>query len=275
MLIEQFFNVNDVSIYSKQIGNGKPIVFLHGGPGGEHRFFLPHVEPLSSSYQLIFYDQTGCGLSSPLISKDYTMEREVETLESLRKQLGLAKLNLVGESWGSMLALLYATSYPEKVEKILLTAAIGATTQGFQEFGVELNRRLTNEDRIALELASKNLKNGEGTIDEIFKIINPYYVYSSSTLTLKTKTESNVEVNQIIGKDISCYYDLRESLNKLSKIPIFVVQGDHDLITPEKIRTLLLSYLPHAELKILENCGHWTVVEKSDEFNSIARDFFN
>lgn len=55
--------INGKSIYVCVKGEGEPIIFLHGGPGGSHEYFLPHMEPLAEDYQIILYDQTGCGKS--------------------------------------------------------------------------------------------------------------------------------------------------------------------------------------------------------------------
>lgn len=75
------------------------------------------------------------------------MMDEVNKLELLRKEFSLEKINLAGESWGSgsMLALLYATTYSERVNKIFLTAAIGVTSKGFKTFGKELEKKVVQK----------------------------------------------------------------------------------------------------------------------------------
>jgi proline iminopeptidase len=271
----KFYKIRGLNIFVKVIGEGTPIIFLHGGPGGEHRFFLPHLEPLSKQYQLIFFDQRGCGLSEKASQLSYySMEDEVETLEDLRILLGLDKINIVGESWGSMLALLYAVKYPERVNKILLTAAVGASVEGFKEFEKELFSRLTKEDKLLLDDMLPKLKTGQAEAKELFKIIDPYYVHSISTLARKTQTNSNAEVNGIMNEDIMTNYDLRAELYKLNHVPITIVQGEMDLITPQKLEGLLLNFLPNAKLNILEECGHWTVVEQPEKFMKIVKSFF-
>src|SRR5690625_747182 len=96
-------NVDFQGLHVNTVGDGEAIVFLHGGPGSEQRFFLPHVLPLSRQFKLVFYDQNGCGRSEPSFDNQYSMMHEVNTLELLRKELKLEKINLYGESWGSML----------------------------------------------------------------------------------------------------------------------------------------------------------------------------
>jgi proline iminopeptidase len=77
-----------------------------------------------------------------------------------------------------------------------------------------------------------------------------------------------------MGKDIMEHYNLKSDLHRLADISVLVVQGESDMITPEKINELLMQYLPNAELTVIKECGHWTVVEKPGEFIEIVRGFF-
>ncbi|MFK9090534.1 alpha/beta fold hydrolase [Bacillus salipaludis] len=258
----KYFNLRGTKIFVKTIGSGTPIIFLHGGPGGEHRFFLPHMEPLSQDFRLIFYDQR-CGMSEkPSNENSYSLEDEVETLEELRMNLGLEKLNLIGESWGSMLALLYAVKYTNNVNKILLNAAVGASVEGFNEFEKELFSRFTDKDKERVNEILPKLETGEAVKNELFDVIDPYYVYHVESLKRKTKTTSNPDVNRIMWREIEEHYDPRNELHKLENIPISIVQGEKDLITPIKLEDLLLRFLPKAEFTVLLECGHWSVVEQ-------------
>nr|WP_255259914.1 alpha/beta hydrolase [Lentibacillus sp. CBA3610] len=273
--VVNFINADFQGLHVNTIGDGEAIVFLHGGPGSEQRFFLPHVLPLSHNFRLIFYDQRGSGKSEPSKDNQYSMKDEVNTLELLRKEFKLEKINLFGESWGSMLALLYATTYPERVNKILLTAAIGVTAEGFKTFGEELEKRLSEKDKTKLSKLEEGVKRGESSNEEILSILDKYYVYSEESLKRKAKTSIDQTVNDAIGNDILEHYDLTDKLDTIKNIPILIAQGSHDILTPKLISQLLLEHIPHAKLIEVENCGHWTVVEKPNEMNKIANDFFN
>ncbi|WP_241657782.1 alpha/beta fold hydrolase [Anaerobacillus alkaliphilus] len=271
---QDFVQVKGRRIFINIVGEGEVIIFLHGGPGSNHKFFLPHVLPLSENFKLVLYDQSGCGKSDHLVNNDYSMEDEVETLEMLRQKLKLDKLNLFGESWGTILALLYATTHPDKVNKLFLTAAIGISSNGYKQFPKELLKRMTILDKIKLFIVDKKMKKGKASMKEMLKVIDPYYVYSCDNLQKKDQTPINSVVNNRIGTDISNNYDLIPKVHALSNIPIIVAQGSDDIIKPTKIKELLLDYIPHARLVEIENSGHWTVVEKSSELNRIATEFF-
>lgn len=271
---EEFLVLRDMSIYTKRLGNGMPLVFLHGGPGGEHRYFLPHLQSLEAHFELIFYDQRGCGQSTRLEGGDYTIEDEIETLEELRKSLGLEKLNLVGESWGSMLALLYASKYPQHTNKIFMTAAVGATVEGYIGFGDELEKRLTSEDRRKFDHLVKKLEMNEVDVAEIFQVINPYYVYDVNNLAKRTETSSNAEVNSRLGEEIKNKFNQLIDLEALRQVPMMIAQGETDIISPKALEELFLKHLPHAKLVEIENCGHWSVIENPEVLQNLMREFF-
>ncbi|QQE78847.1 alpha/beta hydrolase [Alicyclobacillus sp. SO9] len=84
----------------------------------------------------------------------------------------------------------------------------------------------------------------------------------------------NATANQLISEDIISHYDLSQCVARLSDIPITIVQGSADILSPREIERLIIRYIPHARLHEIEDCGHWSVVEKPNEINSIAKEFF-
>lgn len=68
-------------------------------------------------------------------------------------------------------------------------------------------------------------------------------------------------------------YNVTENVHKISKIPILVAQGNHDMLTPSLIKELLLEHIPHAKLVEIEKCGHWTVVEQPGKMCNVALSF--
>ena len=110
------------TIAYEQSGNpaGKPVVFLHGGPGGGtspamRRFFDP------TRYRIVIFDQRGCGKSTPYASiEENTTWDLVADIERLRTHLGIERWQVFGCSWGSTLALAYAQKHPERVTELVL-----------------------------------------------------------------------------------------------------------------------------------------------------------
>lgn len=110
------------SIYFEECGNpqGKPVVFLHGGPGGGlqtlyRQFFDPN------RWRVILFDQRGCGRSKPYAElRENTTWHLVSDIEALRQKLAIEQWTVFGGSWGSTLALAYAQTHPERCQGLIL-----------------------------------------------------------------------------------------------------------------------------------------------------------
>ncbi len=119
-----FRGADGVRLFYRKVGKGKNIaVFLHGGPGLGINDGGYDMEPLARHRVLLMYDQRGSGRSEIVSDpKLLTIEYQIRDLEEFRKHFKLERMSLVGLSWGAGLATLYASIYPERVEKLLLVS---------------------------------------------------------------------------------------------------------------------------------------------------------
>src|SRR4249920_2016916 len=121
--------VNGVTLFERRTGAGTPTVILHGGPGASHDYLLPGCDALADGRELIYYDQRGGGRSP--VGRDVAVgwQEHVADLHTLKELWGDQPLNLVGYSWGGLLAMLYAIKHPCSVAKLALVSpapALGA-----------------------------------------------------------------------------------------------------------------------------------------------------
>src|SRR6185295_18055938 len=105
-------------------GSGDPIVLLHGGPGMGN-YFDAFPEVLSPPYQVVSYDQRGCGRSTG--DGSFEVSAQVEDLDAIRQHLDASRIHLFGHSWGGMLAQLYARTHPERVASMVLCCSMSST----------------------------------------------------------------------------------------------------------------------------------------------------
>ena len=98
-------SIRGVEIFVRRIGEGRPVVVLHGGPGADHEYLRPGFDALAQARELIYYDQRGGGLSP--VSRDVPVgwTEQVADLEELRRFWALDRMTLAGYSWGGLLAL--------------------------------------------------------------------------------------------------------------------------------------------------------------------------
>jgi pimeloyl-ACP methyl ester carboxylesterase len=131
-------------IHFEESGNplGKPVVFVHGGPGGgsdprQRRFFDP------TAYRIVLVDQRGCGKSTPYAClEENTTWHLVADMEALREHLGIERWQVFGGSWGSTLSLAYAERHPERVTELVLRGIFLLRKQELDWFRRDLPRRL-------------------------------------------------------------------------------------------------------------------------------------
>ena len=263
--------------------NGKPVVFLHGGPGGgsspEHRRqFNP------DKYKILVFDQRGCGKSTPYASLEHNTTWDlVEDIEKLRIEVArVEKWQVFGGSWGSTLAITYAETYPDRVTELVLRGIFlfdqyeldwmykeGGASQvypdKFEEFLapipedqrsdlVEAYRKLlTGDDQDARLKAAKAWSKWEGEIVTLLP--------SPDTVEHFTSPEVAVAVARIENHYMANHGWLDEgqllrNATKLRGIPGVIVQGRHDTCTPPVAAWQLKQAWPEVELNIIPDAGH-------------------
>ena len=132
------------------MGHGEPIVIVHGGPGLDHTYLLPQMEALAQHYRLIFYDQRASGRSTSTVdTNSMTMGNFVEDLEGIRKVFGIHKMNLLGHSWGGLVAMFYAVKYPENLNSLVLVNPSPASVDLRNASFTSMAQRTSREDSIA------------------------------------------------------------------------------------------------------------------------------
>ncbi|MCR8847915.1 alpha/beta hydrolase [Rossellomorea sp. SC111] len=270
---EKYLKINDKTLFIKQKGKGEPMIFLHGGPGGSLDYFLPQMESLAKDFRIILYDQTGCGKSDVNEGHLYSIDDEISNLEELRKAFNLEKVTLFGESWGSILGLAYAARYPERIDKLILTAAVGLSSEDYRAFKQSLTRKLGFHKKVLLGWYSFTSLFSDNASTKLEQLLDPYYVCSPDTLRKKKEILYNKDALTYIGKELDQNYNLLTSLTELRSLPILIAQGSHDILTPEYLKQHVMHHLPNATLSEVKESGHWTILEQPEQIVAVTRSF--
>jgi proline iminopeptidase len=273
------------SLYWELCGNpeGKPVVFLHGGPGGasspDHR---RQFDP--DKYKILVFDQRGCGNSTPFASlENNTTWDLVEDIEKLRTEIAkVDKWQVFGGSWGSTLSLAYAQKYPERVTELVLRGIFlfdqyeldwlyrkGGASQvypdkwdefeGFipeEERGdllMAYRKRLTSDDPEVQVAAAKAFAIWEG---HVVTLLPNEHVLEEFTEPKKAVAIARIENHYMINKGWFDEGQLLAGASKLKGIPGVIVQGRHDTCTPPAAAWALKKAWPEVELNIVPDGGH-------------------
>jgi proline iminopeptidase len=270
-------------VYYEICGNpvGKPVVFLHGGPGSgcnpaQRRFFDP------AHYQIILIDQRGCGRSTPQgETKNNTTDDLVNDIDLIRKALGIEKWLVFGGSWGSTLALAYAIRHTAHVAGLILRGIFLSRPSELEWFLGQVKTFYPEPWFALCEPIPEHLKNGplayykELIFNDDEKVSIPaairWNTFEGSIMTLLPRPSGNEsEINglvelararvQIHYIENNCFVGTRdliaEAEKKLTKIPTVIVQGRYDMVCPPITAWELSQAMPHAEFHMIADAGH-------------------
>jgi proline iminopeptidase len=272
------------SVYFEESGSpaGKPVVFLHGGPGGgtdpkQRRFFDP------AKYRIVLFDQRGCGKSTPHASlEENSTWHLVSDVEALRRHLGVGSWQVFGGSWGSTLGLAYAERHPERVSELVLRGIFllrrrelewfyqSGTSELFPdafeayrdlipiaERGDLISayyRRLTSDDPAVRSAAAKAWSTWEAATS---------YLHQNAEFIARAGEDEFA----LAFARIECHYfmnrgfleresQLLDDVPKIRHVPTVIVQGRYDVVCPVVSAWELHRAFPEADLRIVPDAGH-------------------
>lgn len=252
----------------------KPVVFvIHGGPGGTHLNFKPHLDKLTDNAQLVYVDQRGCGYSDEDETVKYTLEQNVEDIEALRKYLGIDNAWILGHSYGGMVAMSYAIKYQENLGGLILVTT--SPSYRFLEKAKQYVRENGNDDQkfYANKLWEGSFQSEE-ELQKYYEVMEPLYSVTSSNK--KSRSEPNVKRSyQVLNKGFGGFlqtFDLRDDLNSIL-VPTLIIAGKHDWITPVSENEEIHQRIPGSEFHVLENSSHSVFVDENEQCISLIGDF--
>jgi proline iminopeptidase len=292
-------------IHVEESGNpaGKPVVFVHGGPGGgvepwHRQFFDP------TRYRAVLIDQRGCGKSTPHAElRENTTWDLVADMELVRARLGIDRWVVFGGSWGATLALAYAETHPERVKGLIVRGVFLLRREEIRWFYQEganwifpdawqhyvevippaergdfvkaYYERLTSSDANVRREAARAWSIWEGATSKLMQSEDLVKRFGEDRFAEAfARIECHYFVNDGFFKTPNW---LLENVGRIRKIPGVIVQGRYDVVCPMKSAWDLHRAWPEAELQIVPDAGHAAsepgiqsrLVEATDRFASL------
>ena len=293
------------TIYVEESGNknGKPVIFLHGGPGGGvdpkyRRYFNP------DKWHIIMFDQRGCGKSTPFAElKENTTWDLVDDIEKIRNHLSIDRWVIYGGSWGSTLSLAYSQTYPDSCKALILRGIFLVRKKEIHWFYQEGASKIFPdnwqsfvapipiEKRNNLLEAYYNLLIGEDSSKKI-EAAKAWSTWEGSTVRLIQDKDfigdfSDEKFAEAFAR-IECHYfmnnawfdsdnHLIENVDKIRHIPAVIIHGRYDVICPVENAWELHQAWPESELHIIPDAGHSIfeegikdkILEYTEKFSSL------
>ena len=280
-----FIKVSDLhTIYYEEVGNpdGKPVVFLHGGPGGGiQSSYRQYFDP--DDYHVILFDQRGCGKSTPYAElRQNTTWDLVSDIEKLRSLLNIEKWLVFGGSWGTTLGLSYAIRHPQSVLGLILRGIFlcrdseiewfyqHGTSNIFPDAWEKFLEPIPPGER--LDLVGSYYKRLTSTDETTrLKAAQAWSIWEGSTSRLIPDPENiqhfeDPEVAVAFAR-IECHYFINKAFMPsrnflldnapaINHIPTRIIQGRYDVICPAVSAWQLKQAMPSADLRIVPDAGH-------------------
>ena len=271
-------------VYWESCGNpqGKPVVFVHGGPGGgtsaeTRRFFNP------DKYHIIQFDQRGCGQSTPHAHLEHNTTWDlVADMESIRMLLAIDQWQVFGGSWGSTLALAYAEKHPQRVSELVLRGIFLLRQQELQWFYQEgasrlfpdawqaywnfippeeqhdmmaayQKRLLSDDESLRLE-AAKRWSVWEGSTCHLYPDLQHIAETADAEFALAF---ARIENHYFTHQGFFTHENqLLDDIDKIRDIPTVIIQGRYDVVCPMQTAYDLHQAFPEAQLVVVPDAGH-------------------
>jgi len=274
---------NEHRLYYEESGNpsGKPVVFLHGGPGGGvsaamRRFFDPDI------YRIVLFDQRGSGKSTPhACLENNTTWDLVDDIEQLRDVLKIERWQVFGGSWGSTLALAYAQTHPDRVTELVLRGIFTVQQKeidwlyrkgtseifpdAWQNFLAPIpqaehddllaayHRRLNSDDAAVRLEAARAWSIFEGSVSQLIPTTELAEVFGEEHLAVAL---AQIEVHYFVNQCFLEEGQLIHNIDRIRHIPGVIVHGRYDALCPASSAFDLAAAWPEVDLKISPDAGH-------------------
>tara|TARA_B100000401_G_scaffold181673_1_gene122152 strand:+ start:386 stop:1348 length:963 start_codon:yes stop_codon:yes gene_type:complete len=272
------------TIFVEESGNpdGKPIIFLHGGPGGgSEPVYRQYFNP--EKWRIIIFDQRGCGKSVPHAELEQNTTWDlIDDIEKIRKKLNIDNWAVFGGSWGSTLALSYAIKNPNYCNNLILRGIFmlrKKELEWFYQNGCSfiypdawekyLDPIPENERSNLIQSYYEKLTSND--MNERIKAAKAWSIWEASTSKLIQSTSAlhafeDEKVAEAFAR-IECHYFINkgffendrwilDNVYKIKEIPTYIVQGRYDVVCPMKSAWDLHREFPEAKFEIIQDAGH-------------------
>ncbi|HEY7034834.1 MAG TPA: proline iminopeptidase-family hydrolase [Thermomicrobiales bacterium] len=277
---EGYVDVGPGRVWYESAGEGPTLLMLHGGPGGSSEDFAPMMTLAEEGYRVVRYDQLGSWRSDkPDDASLWQFQRFVDEVETVRRALDLGRVHLLGQSWGSFLALEYALQHQENLKSLILGGGAASTAECVAGMD-SLRRQLPAEAQDVLARCE-----AAGQTEDPEYLAAMTVLYKRHLCRLDPWPEELTEALHHMGpayqtmwgpNEFTCTGNLRgwDRTGRLGEIrvPTLITCGRYDEVVPSCSETMRRG-IPGAELVVFEESAHMVHFEEPERYFAVLRDF--
>lgn len=293
LLLKTLFSSGQDNIYSKTFGKNKDkaIIFIHGGPSGNSTLFeyTTAKKIAEKGFYVIVYDRRGEGRSIDSLAK-FTYQEYFDDLNNIYKTYNLEKANIIGHSFGGLVATLFSEKYPQKVESLILAGALFSQQETYDNILKSISEIcIINNDSLKLKKINeiKGLdKNSAEYRKSCFELASERNYFKMPKPTkesekLRQEYDDNILDNNIRNQNAPIIFYKNESLKnietksnlrKLKKqLKVYAIYGKEDRIFGESQFEEIRKIVGKNQFVLIDNCSHYLFVDQQEIFiNSLV-----
>lgn len=288
----KYYTVNGAKLYAVTVGKGAPMFVIPGGPGGAHPAYrIMDSLTVGNNIQLIYLDAFGRGKSDTAKDvREYTIARDIEDIEGLRKAMNLDKISLYGHSYGSVVAQGYAIKYPQHTSHLVIANGFHSYLM-WQANDDNSNHEIkTNYPEVwdtLMKVRAQGAISSDAVHQDIYGRVPYGFLYAYNPEKFRGGSGNKPYPNpfntklyyQMVGKDGDFIvgneignFDYRKDLKKLT-MPVLVLAGRYDRVAVPYMQVQYKEYCPQAQFVMFERSGHNPQVEEREKLFRILVEF--
>ena len=289
----KYVTVNGAKLWVVLVGKGEPLFIIPGGPGGAHPSYRS-FDSLASTNMIVYFDAFGRGKSDTAKEvKEYTLDRDIDDIEGLRQALHFDMINVLGHSYGGLVAQGYAVKYPQHLKHLVLANTFHSFVM-WQENDDNSNHEIqTNYPEVwdsLMLIREKGFVSSDPIHQRIYGKVPYGFLYAYNPDNFRSRGGARRYQNypnpyntklyyQMVGKDGDFIvgsdignFDYRTKLKDLT-MPVLIFGGRYDRVAVPEMMVKYKEYCPQAKFVMFEYSGHNPQVEEPQKLFSLLNDF--
>lgn len=273
--------IDDTRLWVLEIGEGYPILLLHGGPGLDHTQFRPWMDPLADRFRLVYVDQRSQGRSDLADERTWNLHRLAEDVTALGEAMGLDGYAVLGQSFGSFVALQNAVDHGSASHYVLMSCLPGTRWLDRIEQNLAMLEPPELRERIA---AAWDMEPRVQTVEECRQLLAdqlPFHfaepdgeAYRSFLEAAMNHMRFSPDVLRWFASSDHGAIEVEDRLGEIER-PVLVVAAEFDRVTVPEAGWAIAEAVPQGECVLIKNAGHMSFVEKPRAVITAVESFFD
>ena len=255
----------------EEVGEGFPLIVLHGGPGMDHTMFRPYLDPLGEDFRVLYVDERGQGRSDRVDPQTLSLEVFARDVDLLAEALALEHFALLGHSFGAIIATYHATGLGTAAAYVVSGAA-DTSDALLADVEASLEAMGDAAKPIAASWEEEKTVETEAQLRELLRVQMPFHFHGEPPPGYGEQTIGTPDVLRHFANVGYGEFDFQPKLADVHK-PVLVIVGENDRTTTPRAARALHDGLPKSELVLVPNAGHMCFVEQQDVYLDAVRRF--